>query len=198
MLDVSQRLVVIIGGGNVAARKVKGLLAAGATRIRVVAPQISDEIDSSVERITKLYAPGHLEGAGLVFAATDDPPVNAMVVRDAHQLGLLVNRADAGEDDAGDFSTPAVAREDDLVITVSAGGSPTLAAAIRDQLQSRMDARWVKMIRAMKILRPRAMAETNGQVRQAILRDMANVEALDVLDKDGVEGLWAWLGKRHL
>src|ERR1700710_283835 len=70
MLDLSGRLVVIIGGGSVAARKVKGLLAAGPVQLRVVAPQISDEIAGPIERVLETYAAQHLDGAGLVFAAT--------------------------------------------------------------------------------------------------------------------------------
>src|SRR5258708_7438706 len=131
MLDVSERLIVIIGGGSVAARKAKGLLDAGAMRVRIVAPDFCSDIPGSIERITESYDVRLLEGAGLVFAATDNPEVNAAVVRDAHRLGLLVCRADYADEDAGDFSTPAVLREDDLVVTVSASGNPTLAAAVR-------------------------------------------------------------------
>ena len=198
MLDLSGRLVVIIGGGGVAARKAAGLLAAGALRVKVIAPEICDAVPQAAERVLEEYLPRHLDGAGLVFAATDRAEVNAAVVRDAHRLGLLVNRADSGEEDAGDFSTPAVLREEELVVTVSAGGNPTLAAAIRDDLQTRMDARWLKLARAMKVLRPRAQQETSGEVRRALLLDMATPGAMDVLDKDGVDGLWEWLRKRHM
>jgi precorrin-2 dehydrogenase/sirohydrochlorin ferrochelatase len=198
MLDVSERLIIIIGGGSVAARKAKGVLDAGATRIRMIAPDFCGDIPDPVERITEPYNPRHLEGAGLVFAATDNPEVNAAVVRDAHRLGLLVSRADSAEEDAGDFATPAVLREDDLVVTVSAGGSPALAAAVRDQLRLRIDVRWATMARAMKILRPRALAITSVETRRNALRDMVTPAAMEVLDKEGVDALWDWLRRRHL
>jgi precorrin-2 dehydrogenase/sirohydrochlorin ferrochelatase len=198
MLDVSQRPIVIIGGGRVAARKAKGLLDAGATQITVVAPEFCDLVPGHVKRITARYASDHLAGAGLVLAATDDADVNAAVVRDAHQLGVLVSRADSTDEDAGDFSTPAVIREENLVVTVSAGGSPTLAAALRDELQSQLNPRWSKMASAMKVLRPRALAIVSVEKRRELLRDMATPAAMDVLNLDGIEALWNWLRQRHL
>lgn len=199
LLDVSQRPIVIVGGGSVAARKAKGLIEAGATRIKIVAPQFCDAIpDTSVERLTATYLTDHLTGAGLVFAATDNPDVNAAVVRDAHRLGLLVSRADSTDEDAGDFSTPAVLREENLVLTVSTGGSPTLAAALRDELQKTLNPRWAKMAAAMKALRPCALAISSLDKRRDVLHDMATTDAMDVLDKDGIDGLWDWLRQRHL
>jgi precorrin-2 dehydrogenase/sirohydrochlorin ferrochelatase len=198
MLDVSERLIVIIGGGSVAARKAKGLLDAGATRIRMIAPDFCGDIPGPAERITASYNARLLEGAGLVFAATDNAEVNAAVVRDAHRMGLLVSRADSAEEDVGDFATPAVLREDDLVVTVSAGGSPALAAAVRDELRSRMDARWAKLARAMKALRPRALAITPIETRRNVLHDMVTPAAMEVLDREGPDALWDWLRRRHL
>jgi siroheme synthase-like protein len=197
MLDVSQRPIVIIGGGSVAARKAKGLLDAGATRITVVAPEFCDAVPVNVKRITARYAADHLAGAGLIFAATDDAEVNAAVVRDAHQMGVLVSRADSTDEDAGDFSTPAVIREENLVVTVSAGGSPTLAAALRDELKAQLNSRWSRMASAMKVLRPRALAIASIEKRRELLHDMASNAAMAVLDKDGVEALWDWLRQRH-
>lgn len=199
MLDLSARLVVIIGGGQVAARKAGGLIAAGAGRVKVVAPEISDAMPAGVERILERYSPSHLVGAGLVFAATNVAAVNASVVRDAHELGLLVNRADGSDEDAGDFSTPALFRERDLLVTVSAGGHPTIAAAIRDDLKSHIDRRWVTMLSAMQSLRPRALSEiANEDMRRAVLRDMTSADAMEILERQGADGLWAWLLKRHV
>jgi precorrin-2 dehydrogenase/sirohydrochlorin ferrochelatase len=199
MLDLSGRLVVIIGGGAVAARKAAGVLAARAMRVKVIAPEICEAMPQVVERLLKKYSPEHLAGAGLVFAATNSPEVNAAVVRDAHELGIWVNRADFSEDHGGDFSTPALLREDELLITVSAGGNPALAAAIRDEMKNRLDARWSQMATAMKTVRPRVLREViSEEVRRAMLRDLASIEALEVLERGGIDGLWSWLTQRHL
>src|SRR5262245_42466510 len=99
MLDVTDRLAVIVGGGGVAARKAAGLIEAGANRIRVVAPVFGpDPFDRRIERITATYRAEHLDGAKLVFAATNDPAVNDAVVRDAQSKGVLVCRANADDD----------------------------------------------------------------------------------------------------
>jgi precorrin-2 dehydrogenase/sirohydrochlorin ferrochelatase len=198
MLDVSSRPVVIIGGGTVAARKAKGLLEAGATRVSVVAPDICGAMPDGVERIPAPYDRRYLTGAGLVFAATDDAGVNAAIVRDAHALGILVNRADADDEAPGNFSTPAVIRAGDLVVTVSAGGSPALAAAVRDALKTHVSPKWVAMSAAMQELRPRIHAAGAPiEERRRAFRDLATDEAMDVLATGGVDALWDWLAHRN-
>jgi precorrin-2 dehydrogenase/sirohydrochlorin ferrochelatase len=200
MLDVSNRLIVIVGGGGVAARKARGLFDAGATRVRVVSPTFCESMPDGVERVAGEYGPASLDGAALAFAATDRPEVNQTVVRDARRLGILVNRADAGagDDAPGDFSTPALLREGDVVVTVSAGGSPALAAAIRDELRSRLEPRWLAMAAAMRDLRPR-IRDGGASIdrRRAAFRDLASDEAMDVLERGGVDALWSWLRQRN-
>src|SRR4051812_47060021 len=95
MLDVSGRLVVIVGGGAVAARKARGLIEAGATKVRMVSPIFHKDVPAAVESIAERYEARHLKGAGLAFAATDSPETNDAVVGDARRLGILVSRADS-------------------------------------------------------------------------------------------------------
>src|SRR4029453_11369328 len=94
-------------------------------------------------------------GGWVVVAGTDRAEVNSAVVRDGMRLGVFVNRADADSEDGGDFSTPAVLREGELVVTVSAGGSPGLAAHVRDGIRERLEKNWVAMAGVMRELRPR-------------------------------------------
>jgi precorrin-2 dehydrogenase/sirohydrochlorin ferrochelatase len=200
MLDVSRRLIVIIGGGAVAARKARGLIDAGASRVRAVAPQFADDFPDGIERLTELYRPDHLADAALVFAATNDASVNAQVVHDAHARNLLVNRADANDDDAdSDFSTPAKFTQGPVTVTVSAAGNPALAAVIRDGLRWRFDKRWAVMAEAMQTLRPRILAarELSGEQRSAIFRELASDDALYLVARDGVDALSAWVIQRH-
>ena len=83
MLDVTDRLVVIVGGGAVAVRKAAGVIEAGATPGCVRRRRLTPAMPEAVERVEAPYEPRHLDGAGLVFAATDLPAVNDAVVRDA-------------------------------------------------------------------------------------------------------------------
>ena len=197
MLDLRDRLVVIVGGGAVAARKARGLIEAGAMRVRVVSPIFGGEMPAQVERVTHEYSPQWIEGATLVFAATDNAGVNDQVVRDARRLGILVNRADSDEENPGDFTTPAVHRDGELTITVSAS-SPALSAAIRDRLAQRCEPKWTKMAAAMRELRPRILAgDAPIEYRRNAFRDLASEQAMEILDRQGVEELWAWLRERN-
>lgn len=200
MLDVSDRLVVIVGGGAVAARKAAGLIECGATRVRCVAPAFDPSMPNDVERIAERYEPRHLDDAGLVFASTDDPRVNDAVVQDAHARGLLVNRADGYHTFPGDFSTPAVSRHGPVTLTVSAGGSPALAVLIREGIKSQWDPRWTAMAKAMLVLRPFLLGEgaIDAEARMRALSDLATEEALASLGAGGsVRDVYDWLRRRH-
>src|SRR5438045_3396126 len=93
--------------------------------------------------------------ATLVFAATDQPAVNSAVVRAAQERKVLVCRADADEQEAGDFIVPAVLRRGPIVISVAAG-SPALSGKVRDQLGIALQTlhRYTQLAEALKSLRP--------------------------------------------
>ena len=132
---------VVVGGGPVAARKVAGLLAAGAA-VRVVSPALTAALHALADAgqiawEARPYAPGDLPGARLAFAATDQRAVNARVAEEAAQAGILCNVADAPA--AGDFHVPAVHRSPGATIAVSThGADPAGARRLRDRL-----ARWL-------------------------------------------------------
>lgn len=132
-LKLAGRPVCVVGGGAVAARKVRELRACGAV-INVVAPEAGDEIahlarDGGLRWLRAPFEPPALDGATLVFAATDDRMVNLAVVRAAHERGLLINVADVP--DLCDFYLPAVERRGPVVVAVSSGGaSPALAGQL--------------------------------------------------------------------
>jgi siroheme synthase-like protein len=196
MLDVADRLVVIVGGGAVAARKVKGLIECGAKRVRCVSPTFDAGMPAGVERIEAKYESRFLDGATLAFSATDDPAVNAAVVRDARARGALVSRADSAEDgEPGDFATPAKFVDGTVTVTVSAGGNPALAALIRDRIQSRWDPRWSCMADAMRTIRPliTRRADLSPQRRQEIFRELAGETALAIVAEHGPEALRRYL-----
>lgn len=199
MLDVTDRLVVIVGGGAVAVRKAQGVIEAGATRVRCVSPAFDPAMPESVERVESTYEAAHLDGAGLVFAATDLPAVNDAVVRDARARGVMVSRADADEETFGDFTVPARWRAGLVTLAVSAGGSPALAVTIRDGLIKRWDTRWTFLAEMMRALRPRLRnaGDIDPGTRRAILRDLASPEAVDVLKSGNENTLFEWLLRKH-
>jgi len=198
LLDVSDRQIVIVGGGEVAVRKAQGLIDAGAKCVRVVSPRVHERMPANVERVPEPYRAGHLSGAGMVFAATDDPQINEAVLRDARAMDILVCRADADETNAGDFATPAMIRRGTVLVTVSTGGSPALAAKLRDSLERNLDERYLKMAELMQSLRPRihAIASLVPSRRREVFRTLATDEALNVLSNSGVATLNRWLVDR--
>lgn len=165
VLDGDSIAAVVVGGGRVAERKVRALLAAGA-RVRLVAPGISDalrELARSTSRCTlieRAYESDDLAGATLAFAATDQRDVNARIAGDARRDGILLNIADDGAH--GDFVTPALHESGDLMIAVTTGGVPTAAARIRDAIAERFDARYAHALGQLAGLRS-AMLESGDR-----------------------------------
>jgi siroheme synthase-like protein len=192
MLDVSNRRIVVIGGGAVAARKVASLVAAGATRIRVVSPELKAKFPETAEIQIGSYHCDVVKDADLVFTATDVTAVNDAVVRDCRALGIWVNRADASDDLSGDFSTPAKFQTGAITVTVSAG-SAALTTMVRDQLQERFDPAWAVMADAMKELRPMIKITNDAGDRPDLFRALATPEAITILRDKGIDGLKEWI-----
>ena len=174
-LSVRDRRVVVVGGGTVAERKVRGLLQAGAAVV-VVSPSLTPPLAAlaDVDAIgwePRRYASGDLAGAFLAFAAADEA-VNAAVTADARAAGILVN--DAADASRGDFATPAVHRAGPLTVTVDTGGlSPTFTQRVRDELAIQLDARYARAAATLGALRERVLAVVPVDQRAAVMRHFA-------------------------
>jgi siroheme synthase-like protein len=137
-VDASRCRVLVVGGGAVATRKVRGLVLAGG-RPAVVSPRLTPELESLVREHAlahhaRGYEPADVRGAHLVFACTDRAEVNARVSADAEAAGALANLADDGE--GSSFHVPAVVRRGDVVVALSTGGaSPLLARRLKERLE---------------------------------------------------------------
>jgi precorrin-2 dehydrogenase/sirohydrochlorin ferrochelatase len=171
LLNLENRLCVVVGGGAVGLRKVRSLLRVGA-RVRLIAPapEAPEGDLENVEVVRRAYRRGDLKGVFLAFAATDDREVNAAVLREAREKGVLVNMADAPTD--GDFTLPALLRRGDLTVGVSTGGkSPALAALVRDHLSGALGPEWAAVLEiASALRRKRLTVEMETEYNQAILR----------------------------
>lgn len=128
---------VVVGGGVVGERKVRGLLAGGVA-VRLISPDATGQLRAwaqagAIEWAQRPYRDGDLAGAGLAFAATDQRAVNRAVAEAARGLGLLVNVADAPAE--GNFHAPAVTRQRGLIVAVSTdAGRPRRATRTRDRI----------------------------------------------------------------
>jgi len=133
---------LVVGGGRVAERKVRGLQYAEA-HVTVVAPRATVGLatDGTVTWRKRIYRSSDVSGNRLVVTATGDADIDTRVALDARRAGVLVNSADDPQN--CDFILPAVARAGDLTVSVStASRSPGVATWLRKRLESELDWRY--------------------------------------------------------
>ncbi|MCQ4346492.1 siroheme synthase CysG [Pseudomonas stutzeri] len=142
------RLVLVVGGGEVALRKARLLAEAGA-RLRLVAPSVEDVLVGLVEQgggelLMRSYASADLDGCVLVVAATDDESLNARVSREAGERSLPVNVVDAPALCSVIF--PAIVDRSPLMVAVSSGGdAPVLTRLMRARLETMIPAAYGRL-----------------------------------------------------
>jgi siroheme synthase-like protein len=132
------RLVVVVGGGEIAAEKIDGLLRAGAN-VHVVAPEVNAPLGDliargKVEWVAREFQAHDLAGATLAIAATSAPGINAAVYHEAEVRGILCNAVDDIEN--CHFYYGSIVQRGDLQIAISTNGkSPALAQRLRQELE---------------------------------------------------------------
>lgn len=137
-VDIEGKRCVVVGGGEVAERKVGALLECGAD-VLVISPELTDKLAELGRRghirvAERGYELGDVAGAVLVIAATSDSELNARVHAEAVENKIPVNVVDAPE--LCTFIVPSIVRRGDLVLSVSTSGAcPALAKKIRQQLE---------------------------------------------------------------
>ncbi len=138
-LKLDDKPALVVGGGRVAAGKIRMLLDAGA-RVLAVSPDfLPDLLDLARERprlslTAREYRSGDTDAAALVFACTDDPEVQVRVAAEARASGILICRADEASD--SDFSSGGIVRRGEVCVAVStSGSSPALAAYLTRRLE---------------------------------------------------------------
>jgi len=155
-LDIEDRHVVIIGGGNVCARKAETMMKYGA-RVTIVSPEFTDEIeqwvkDGALSVRRKPYEESDLAGASIVVASTDDPCVNARVARDCRRRKIPVNVVDVTH--LCEFIIPAILESGSIQIAVSTGGkSPALARTLKEDLEKFVGPEYDEVNRLLGTLR---------------------------------------------
>jgi precorrin-2 dehydrogenase / sirohydrochlorin ferrochelatase len=187
MLKLEGKKAVVVGGGKVAERKVTGLLNTGA-RLVVVSPEATNELtslasDGMLEWVKKPFSKEDIEGAFLIFAATNDVELNQYVKTAANDQQLVTI---ADDPEGSDFHVPSHIRQGHLSIAVSTGGaSPTLARKIREQLESQFDERYEDYVEFLFSARKRVLAEVKDPSRKRkILTAIVSEEFLNSQDRE--------------
>jgi len=178
-LDLSGRRAVVVGGGEVALRKVRALADVGA-KVRVVAPKLVARFaeDGRFECLAERYQKRHLEGALIAVAATDDEAVNRRVAEDARAAGVLVNVVDQPE--LCDFIVPAQVRRGDLLIAVSTGGAaPALAKRLRERLEKEFGPEYATLLDVLGEVRENLKKRNiPADLRRRIFERLAEADVL--------------------
>ena len=138
-LNLQQQRCLVVGGGEVAARKLELLIKAGVD-ITVVAISLCQRVEALKSQYPltiklKAFTPDDLANAQLVVAATDNRELNAEIAANAKAIGLWVNVVD--RPDLGNFIFPAIIDRSPLIAAVASGGaSPVLTRLLRGKIES--------------------------------------------------------------
>ena len=137
-LDLKGRLCVVIGGGEVAERKVQTLLESGAV-VTIISPQVTPRIRTladggELQLQPREYADGDLAGVFLAIAATDQAHVNRAIVVEAAREKVVLNVVD--EPSLCTFIAPSIVNRGEVTVAISTSGtSPALARKLRESLE---------------------------------------------------------------
>lgn len=187
-IDIENREVVIVGGGNVCARKAETMMKYGA-RVTVVSPSSTEEIErwAAEGRLAlkrKPYDHGDIDGANMVIASTDDTSVNEQVAADCRARRIPVNVVDVTP--LCEFIVPAIVERGSIQIAVSTGGkSPAIARTLKEDLQRMVGPEYAEMNDVLGTLREGARAVLATDVdRKRFFDGILAAGVLDLL-RDG-------------
>jgi hydroxymethylbilane synthase len=191
-LDLQGKPVVVVGAGQIAERKVRGLLEAGAA-LTVIAPRAVAALGDAaaagrLRYVARAFEESDLADAFLVFAATDDAALNARVTAAARARGILVN--DTSDATHSDFATALVHRAGRLTFTIDTSGlSPSFALRVRDELQERFGSNYAAAAEALGRARAYVTTVVPAELRAPVMKALAArpIDELAALDPGRAE-----------
>ncbi|MDY0041405.1 MAG: bifunctional precorrin-2 dehydrogenase/sirohydrochlorin ferrochelatase [Desulforhabdus sp.] len=209
-LSMAGKVSLVVGGGAVGERKIKGLLEHGAS-VRLVARDLTPWLAAQKEKshltfIGEVYEDAQLDHIDLVFAVTSDIRLNRLIADDARKRRLWCNMAT--EPELGGFILPAVFQHGPLSVAVSTSGlSPAFARKIRDKIKQSFGPEWTFTLMMLGKLRTMIQSKNlpsseNQQLFNRIadlpLIDWIGGEQWDVLLKGIHEICHPWLTMEEL
>lgn len=185
-IDLKEKECLVVGGGQVAERKVRALLGAGA-RVTVVSPAVTKGLQrlnaqGRIRQLSRDYQSGDLRNAFLVVACTSFRQVNQEVAKEAKKRRMLVNVVD--DPRWCNFIVPSVARRGDLTIAISTGGkSPALARKIREELQAKFGPEYGAMLKLLGAVRRKLLTEGRSSANnKTMLTRLVNAPLLKSIE----------------
>lgn len=189
-INIRGKKVLVVGGGNVAFRKIKRLIKSG-SRIKLVSPELNDRLKSfltsegiDIEYYPRKFKDDDLTDIFLTVVATDSKKVNRRIAKLAKVKNILVNVVDDSE--LSDFTLPAVLERGSLLITFSTGGSfPALARRLREDFEEEIGNEYVVFLDIMKKIRKKILNEVDEpEKRRKILYKLADRNIIEKIAKD--------------
>jgi uroporphyrin-III C-methyltransferase/precorrin-2 dehydrogenase/sirohydrochlorin ferrochelatase len=164
---ISQKQCLVVGGGDIALRKINLLLKSGAL-VECVAPSfcqtlLERSVDDTLTLTKKTFAAADIQNQALLISATDDKKLNAEVSRLAFAANIPVNVVDAPE--LSSFIMPSIVDRSPLLIAISSGGrAPVLARIIRAKLETIIPSAYGRL------------AEIAGEYRDQVKRQFSHIK----------------------
>jgi precorrin-2 dehydrogenase/sirohydrochlorin ferrochelatase len=196
-LDLRTQRCLVIGGGEVAERKVATLLQAEG-HVTVISPALTPQLQSwaQEQRITvhvRTYQPGDVRGFSLVFAATDNEAWHRQIAVEAQEAGVLLNVVDRPA--LCSFIVPAIVAQGDLTLAIStSGASPALAKKLRQDLAQQFGPEYAQALTLLARVRETlGNARLTENERQRILTALVESPLLEYLRAGQIEQINALL-----
>ena len=196
-LDINNRKVLVVGGGGVGTRKVRTLLACGAS-VTVVSLEASRQLNDlatsgEIELAERSYQSNDLSGMFLVIGATNDEELNRQISSDADRLITLCNIADRPE--VCNFILPSIVHRDDLVITISTSGkSPALAKKLRKALENQFGEEYGTLLRLMGAIRKKLLRQAHEpEAHKPLFEQLLNSDLIGMIQKNKIDDINALL-----
>jgi siroheme synthase-like protein len=186
-LKIQGKRCVVVGGGEVALRKVRMLIDSKA-RVTAIAPAFHPGFGQLVKNralrlVQRSYKQGDLEDAVLVISATDEKGVNKRVAHDAKKQGVLVNVAD--DPGKSDFISPSLFKRGSLTVAIStAGVSPALARKIRTKLEKSFGEEYASLLSLIGEVRSE-LREKKQRVGSEVWQEALDLDSLIRLVRSG-------------
>lgn len=172
-MDVTEQDCIVVGGGNIAARKIEKLLLFRAN-ITVIAPSVCKEIaeNKAITIHKRTFQDSDADGAFLVIGATNDPQVNRHISEICREKHIPVNIVDAPQ--LCGFYFPAIVRKEPVTVAISTdGAAPLLARYLRERIEELIDDTVIETAETLQIGRKKLRSMTAEEaVRKAVLEDL--------------------------
>lgn len=190
-LNINDKRCLVVGGGEVAERKVEKLLSAGA-KVVVVSSRLTPKLsklsrEGLIENIARNYRKGDLQGAVLAFGATNDPKVNRRILQEAREEGVLLNSVDDPQN--CDFTIPSMISQGDLLISISTGDkSPALSQKIRQELEESFGEEYGTMLNLLSAVRERLLGMSSDSEKNKVkFKKLINSNLLELIKDRKIE-----------